>query len=299
MHSYQLPVGYVDANNVLQRAVVISSLSGKEEELLIQSDGIDRASLVTSMLKSCVKSLGEQPVITEDAVRALSVVDRQYLILKLCELTFGDRVEVSEICPHEDCHSPVDINFMLTDLPVKYDGQAGIYTIKLSQDDMRSMSMDRDDAEIVFRLPNGGDQESLARLYDKDEAEAILHLLKRCILKIGKQSSTPTLDMIGNLSEKIRLEIEDAMDNASSLVKMDMQATCPECGRKFTLPFDLQEYFFNKLGIEQDVLFREVHYLAYHYHWSEQEIMKFSRQKRHQYIGVLSEEIERMNNAVI
>ena len=47
------------------------------------------------------------------------------------------------------------------------------------------------------------------------------------------------------------------------------------------------------------MLFRsqEVHYLAYHYHWSEAEIMTMPRAKRAVYLGVLSGEIERMNGA--
>ena len=43
-------------------------------------------------------------------------------------------------------------------------------------------------------------------------------------------------------------------------------------------------------------LYREVHYLAYHYHWSESEIMAMTRDKRHTYIDVLADEIDGLNS---
>jgi hypothetical protein len=52
------------------------------------------------------------------------------------------------------------------------------------------------------------------------------------------------------------------------------------------------------MGSNRDLLYREVHYLAYHYHWSEQEIMSMSQAKRRQYIAVLAEEIEKLNDAI-
>ena len=59
-----------------------------------------------------------------------------------------------------------------------------------------------------------------------------------------------------------------------------MEAQCPECGHDFSVPFDPQEFFFGELRTSRDFLYREVHYLAYHYHWSEQEIMAMPRDKR-------------------
>ena len=39
-----------------------------------------------------------------------------------------------------------------------------------------------------------------------------------------------------------------------------------------------------------------MHYLAYHYHWSEGEIMAMTRDKRRTYIDVLADAIEVLNN---
>ena len=87
------------------------------------------------------------------------------------------------------------------------------------------------------------------------------------------------------------------MERLAPKVELNMEATCPECGRAFVAPFDVQRFFFGELRTDSDLLYREVHYLAYHYHWSEREIMEMTRDKRRKYIEVLADEIERLNNA--
>ncbi len=44
-------------------------------------------------------------------------------------------------------------------------------------------------------------------------------------------------------------------------------------------------------------LYREVHFLAFNYHWSEKEIMEMTREKRLMYVEILGEEIKRINEA--
>ena len=88
------------------------------------------------------------------------------------------------------------------------------------------------------------------------------------------------------------------MEKIAPLVDLTMEAGCPECRRNFILPFNLQDFFFGELRISQDLLFREVHYLAYHYHWSEGEILQMPRDKRRKYIEILADEIEQLNNAI-
>ena len=150
--------------------------------------------------------------------------------------------------------------------------------------------------EITFRLPNGGDQEVVSPLIFENEARALTMLLGRCIQDIGPLKN-PGEGIISRLSPVARMEIEKRMDAVAPKVDLTMGATCPECGREFSVPFDLQDFFFGELRTSRDLLYREVHYLAYHYKWSEREIMEMPRAKRHKYIEVLADEIERLNDA--
>src|ERR1035438_176521 len=47
---------------------------------------------------------------------------------------------------------------------------------------------------------------------------------------------------------------------------------------------------------DSELLYRQVHYLAYHYHWAEPEIMAMPRIKRQKYIELLAGETERVND---
>jgi hypothetical protein len=186
--------------------------------------------------------------------RNLLVADRQYLLLKLREVTFGDRVQATIFCPWPDCGKKVDIDFSVKDIPITESEHKGpVYTMELSPEAAFIDDQGEKYRQVIFRLPNGGDQETI---------------------------------------------FEKQMEAVAPKVESTMGALCPECGREFVLPFDLQEFFFDELKISRDLLYREVHYLAYHYHWSEGEIMEMSREKRRRYIEVLADEIERLNSAV-
>jgi hypothetical protein len=66
----------------------------------------------------------------------------------------------------------------------------------------------------------------------------------------------------------------------------------------FAAPLDLRRFFFGELRADRDLLYREVHYLAYYYHWSEPEILAMPRSKRRTYLELLGEEIEGLDDGV-
>ena len=294
---YLLPGGYVDGDGTVHRETELIPLSGREEELLAENiHGGESASLVTSLLSRCVCRLGTISPLSEELTRSLLIADRQYLLLKLRELTFGDQVQAILLCPWPDCGSKIDIDFSIRDIPVRESKDKGpTYQMDLSPE-AAFLGDDGDQiTEIIFRLPNGSDQEAVSPVLHKNEALAFTLLLKRCIQKIGPFEQ-PGEELIYKLSPKARMEIEKQLEIVSPKVDLTMEANCPECGRDFNAPFDLQKFFLGELQTSLDLLHREIHYLAYHYHWSEKEIIGMPREKRHRYIEVLAEEIEQMNN---
>jgi len=290
-----LPGGYVDEKGQRHRRVEFVSLSGTEEEILAYGVNQPVSAFVTTILSRCVLRIGLISPVSEEVARALLVADRQYLLLRLREATFGDRVQATILCTWPSCGKEVDIDFSTGDVPVRELEEKGpTYGMELSSG---AAVMDEGKAlrEVVFRLPNGGDQEEIAPVLHEDEARAQSMLLGRCIQKIGP-SKKAVNELIGRLSPMARMEIERRMARVAPHVELNINANCPECGHDFTLPFDLHEFFFGELRISGDLLYREVHYLAYHYHWSERDIIDMSREKRRMYIDVLADEIERMNS---
>jgi hypothetical protein len=287
----QLLGGYVDSVGCVHKAVELRALTGREEELLAASGRESSAALVTTILSRCVQRIGTVSPVTEDVARALLVGDRHYLLLKLREVTFGTQIQAAVPCPWPNCGKRMDIDFHTTDIPVKkVKVERLIYEMQLATEE------DTDPYSVRFRLPNGSDQELLAPLLTQNEAEALTVLLTRCLVSVGDES-TPSPETIRSLSPAARQAIEQQMEQLAPGIDLSMETQCPECGREFTAPFDLQDFFFGEFRTSLDLLRREVHYLAFHYHWRESDILNMTRDKRRSYIEILADEIEKMNDA--
>ncbi|MEI7769281.1 MAG: hypothetical protein WCI67_04795 [Chloroflexales bacterium] len=293
-----LPGGYRDTAGTLHREVELAPLSGREEEDLASRGSRSNAALVTRILSRCVLRIGALSPVSEALARELLVADRQYLMLKLREATLGDQLQATLVCPWPGCGNRIDIDFLLSDVPVIPLAEPGpAYRLLLSAEAALSDEAGRPQREVVFRLPTGADQELTASLARHDVDQALLQLLSRCITSIGELRH-PDPMIIDGLSPLAQAEIDQAMAAVAPQVDLSLRGGCPECGRPFAQPFDLQEFFFRELRISRELLYREVHYLAFHYHWGEGEIMGFPRTKRRMYIEILADEIERLSDAV-
>jgi hypothetical protein len=191
----------------------------------------------------------------------------------------------------------VDIDFSLHDIPVcESDEKGPLYTKELSPESVFNIEHGEQYREVVFRLPNGEDQETIAQTIEEDETEGLVLLLARCIRRLGSLCD-PGPEVIHRLSPLARAEIGRHMEEAAPQVDLNLAAHCPECDREFIVPFDLQGFFLAECQTNRDFLYREVHQLAYHYHWSEQEIMALPREKRRKYIALLADELRRVSRA--
>jgi hypothetical protein len=284
-----LPGGYWDSTGVLHREFELCALTGHDEEVLAQMSRPESASLVSAVLSRTVRRLGEISPVTEDIVRQLLIADRQYLLLKLRQCTFGDMVRANLFCPWGDCGGRVSMEFRIGDLPIDEPVErAPYYTFQLPSAALAEED-DESRREVTFRLPNGADQEAVSPLLATNEAEALTLLL-------GRTVSTPSREEVIALPSAARAEIESEMERVAPKIELNIETTCPECKRPFLVPFDLHRFFFGELRTDLDFLYRQVHYLAYHYHWGEPDIMAMAGTKRQRYVELLADEIERMNN---
>ena len=120
-------------------------------------------------------------------MRRLLVADRQFILLKLREATFGDAVRGSVPCPWPDCGQRVGVSFSTRDVPVMPSADKGpIYTCVLSAEAMAGV--DEAGRTVGFRLPTGADQETLSPLLADGEASALTALLSSA----SCASATPT-----------------------------------------------------------------------------------------------------------
>jgi hypothetical protein len=286
-----LPGGHHDAAGRRHREAELTALRGRSEELLCAT-GRSPAELVTAVLADCLLRVGDLAPVDEALTRALTVGDRSFLLLRLREATFGPDVALVAHCAWPDCGEKVDVAFRIPDVPVREQAAPGpVHEMTLSPEAAPDAPTPADRV-VHFRLPTGADQEACAALLDVNPAAALRALLDACLLRADGGGAT-------ELTPLARAEIEAAMAAVAGGPALTMRAGCPRCRRGFDIPFDVPDFFFGEVAASADLLLRQVHYLAFHYHWAEAEILDLPREKRLRYVELLADEIERMNDAAV
>ena len=290
-----LPGGHVDDDGQVHREAELVPLSGRDEERLAECDPSAPPHFLTALLTRCLRRLGAISPVSRDVVRRLLVADRLYLALKARELMYGSRVQATIRCPWKECRQRVDIDFRLEDIPVHASIEKGpLFTRVVS---VEASGGQAEECEVTFRLPNGGDQEALFDAAEGQEGDLVELLLTRCVQHAGSLVP-PGSGPAGRLSSDSRAEITRHMETLAPTIDLTLAACCPECEREFSVPFDIQGMLLAECKDSRERLYREVHELAYHYHWSEGDIMALSRDKRRTYLALLSKEARRVRHAV-
>jgi hypothetical protein len=260
----ELPGGLIDAQGRRLARVRLRPLSGAEEEWLATTATIPSAVAVTNLLAACLVHLEDMPV-DADLVRRFLVGDRDFLMLQLRLLTLGDPVHAVLLCPA--CSAKMDVDFAVRDLPVERRPQT-----------TATHEVDCGKRTLRFRLPTGGDQEAVLGM---DLSKAADMLMERCLTDRG---SAP-------LSSADRAAVADTMDRLAPQVDLDLDLACPECGHAFTAPFDMTAFFLQEMRLNGKQLLQETHLLAFHYHWSEAEILGLPRERRRAYLALLRDAV--------
>jgi hypothetical protein len=260
----ELPGGLVREGAPPVTSVELRPLSGWEEEWLSCNSGAPPALAVSALLDACVTECGGGPCPKGMAAQLLAG-DRDYLMLQLRRMTFGDRIRAVINCPA--CEAKMDTDFLAGDVPVERRPQT-----------QPTYSVDAGGGSIHFRLPNGADQEFVSHM---STASAVEALLERCLLRDSFQSVA--------LANSERDAVIAAMEANAPRVDLDLELLCPECGQESVVPFDTTSFFIREMTSRRPYLLKEVHSLAWHYHWSEADIMSMTRSRRRAYLELLSE----------
>src|SRR6185369_10660156 len=94
------------------------------------------------------------------------------------------------------------------------------------------------------------------------------------------------------LSPQVKLEIEKKMSELAPRAEIDVETECPECQHPLNTQIDVASLFLDEVAGGLDSLERDVHILAWHYHWSEDEILAMTRPRRRRYVALVQKEID-------
>jgi hypothetical protein len=283
----RLPGGYFDERGQLHDSAVLAPLAGCDEEALL-ADGASPAAAVTRVLARTIRRIGSIDRINDELVRRLLVADRQVLLLELRARTFGARVSGSCCCERPGCGQRISLSFALRDLPVRaLADKRPAYRVALPDDGGGGSGR-----LVMVRLPSGGDQEAVcdAVAAGVSGAGALRLLVGRCLVDDPDGAGTA-----GELAPADLLAIERFLADTAPMVDLGVCVRCPECRSEITVELELQDFFFGELALSAEQLYRDIHHLALHYHWSEQDILTMPRPKRERYLGLIAEAMEAAN----
>lgn len=272
-----LPGGYW-LDGACHREVRLRRLTGGDEAFLVEAgESLLPAQRTTRLLARCLERLGPLRPVTADSVRALTIGDREALLLHLRGLTLGESMACLLSCPNQVCRERMDLDLNVNDLLVSP------YLLAQAVHE-RTIRENGTAYRVRFRLPTGADQEAAAALARRDLQAAADLVLQRCVMAVAGEDEQP----VNALPAPVARALPKVMADLDPQAEVLLNLTCPACGLAFVALFDTADYFHRELAGQRD-LYREIHLLAFHYHWSEADIMAMTRQKRRLYLGLLAE----------
>jgi hypothetical protein len=264
-------------DGVRHREVELRALPARDEVLLSdpgwQAAGGSTASRLSWLLSRCVTGLGPVAPVGGDAVRELSVGDREALALHLRRLLVGERMDGVMPCPA--CREPLDVELAVGQLLVEpYPDARPSYETTAHEGDVTWL--------VRFRLPTGRDQEEAGRLATDTPETAAAEILRRCVLGVsgGEASDRGVPDAVAARLPSLMAELDP-----QAVLELDMR--CPSCGQAFVVPFSPSAFLVRELTDRSNRLITEVHALAMSYHWSEAAILALPQRRRHAYLELL------------
>jgi len=231
---------------------------------LAESAGISNmpAAVSHALAGSLATVAGEEP--RTDVVSQLSVGDRQFLMRQL-ELLLGHDLQWHSFTCRK-CAARSDFQIELSRLPVKEATQGYPH-----------VEVDTSQGSYCFRIPNGSDQEAIATI--ENEYQAFNVLLSRCLVTSAVDSAESEIVF----SEQDRLLIEAELERIAPEVGCEIAAACIECGSQNVIALDP----YAVIGKSNGSIYSDIHKLACHYHWGEEEILSLPRKRRQYYLKLI------------
>lgn len=212
----------------------VRELTGLDEEKISRVVGSDNPWRVGTTLLECgVDRLGDKKP-TRAMLDALPMGDRDYLLLHIRVMTYGETVTYDLKCPFCDREQSVDVN-LKDDIPLREDADQNPIKVDLTKG-----------RTATVWVPTGKDDEMILREQVKNSltsAETDTLLIAECVSEIsdgvwlGRESAL-------NLSVRDRAAILKAMtDGQPGPDFTQMMVQCVGCDDEYRLPISLPELF--------------------------------------------------------
>ena len=199
---------------------------------------------------------------------SISVGERNSMLMRLREATFGPEVHGVATCP--GCGERLEVSFNVGDADRSESGHSNDWRL-----------LEADGFEIRYRLPTASDLVAVEGLPEGADGRRVL--IERCVevRRVGRRRSASGLPSA--LIERVGEEIARADPEAIA----DVQLACPSCGQEHAVMFDIAAFLWSEIEARAPRLLTEVHELASAYGWGEGEILALSPWRRRAYLEMV------------
>lgn len=284
-----LPVGLADNRGRRHRSAILAPIAGRGELAAVAEANPFRAAIL--LLADSLMALGPHRGAEIDIglLSGLLPIDRDYLLIQLSSITFGGPRFQTVECPGKECGRRLDVRFDLRS--IEAGRPSASEHVEATLDDGRS---------VMFRLPSSGDQ---VAAYGLDSTQQADELLRRCMVRNGKPGDTggaDTASLPDVLAQEpaARVRLCAALVAACPQLDTALELRCIHCEQPFEFVYDPVLTLIEELQASRKALLKEVHYLAFYYHWSYTDILNLTRPMRREYLELLDQELRSQTSGV-
>jgi hypothetical protein len=242
-----LPVGRAgddDEGNLCDLSV--RKMTGREEALLTDPKLRRNAGkLITALLANCVSTADGQRM-EQALARKLSSADRNFLLMELRRVTFGDEMEAHYRCPRCD-----GVTLVIEDLSAievnRLHEASGELDITVMLEDGYVDQDGKRHRELVFTLPTGEDEEVVAGRRDANPSRQRDALLARCLIRVDDMDERRVraigIRLLADLSMSDRQLIRRTLDEHALGPDLNRAIRCEHCDEEFRTGLDMSHFF--------------------------------------------------------
>jgi hypothetical protein len=224
-----------------------------------QQHELDRA---LTLLAAGIKGSGR------NMLAGLTIGERDARLLRLRSRVFGSSATGFAECPQcaERIEFPIDIAALA-------DGR----TLARPPNVPATHEMETNGIQVRFRIPTSRD---LAEVVSApDDSDGLRRLIARCIIEV---------DPLNELSSEGIEALACAMLEADPRAEITLAFSCPSCGHRSEMLFDIAHFLWNEIAAEARRILREIDALARAYGWTESEILGLSARRRQSYLELVA-----------
>lgn len=248
------------------RYALLRELNGYDEELLAKMSSEPYPYRTTVLLSRITRFPIHFSMHNSEMIRRLVIGDRIALLLHMRRMIFGDKFHCVLLC--HKCRKDMSLDLSISSLlqPVilnprsEYIVKAGEFTLKL-------------------RPITGADIERVLS-GNEDNRDKTKELARSCIIY-----SEPPLN---NISDELLSMISSELERIDPQADLILNITCPSCSYSFQTPFNVEKFIFDEIAAREKQFEKEIHWIAFNYHWSEDAILSLSMRKRKRYVDLIN-----------